>query len=158
MEPVRSFIRLADEFVGVSDEPRGTTSIDSRVDSRDGSSDGDRSPNTLLNGLVGGIAGVMLAFVPFSTVLGGAIAGYLEGGDSTSGAKVGALAGLVAFVPFVVIIAVGLVFVPVISGPGGGVQFALWVMVLLIGLVAAIYTVGPGIVGGVLGVYLKENA
>lgn len=119
--------------------------------------EGERAPNTLVNGLLGGIAGILLGFIPFSTVLGGGIAGYLEGGDSTTGAKVGALAGLIAFVPLVFIIGIVLVFVPVVSVPGPGVQVALWVSILLVGMVAAIYTVGLGALGGVLGVYLKEN-
>lgn len=141
----------------MSDEPRGERPTHSSADSRRGASDAERTPNTLLNALIGGIAGVLLAFIPFSTVLGGGVAGYLEGGDSRSGAKVGALAGLFVFIPFVVIIAISLFFVPVAPGPGGGAQLAVWVTVLLIALVAALYTVGLSLVGGVLGVYLKEN-
>lgn len=41
----------------------------------------------------------MLGFIPFSTVLGGGVAGYLEGGTYDDGAKAGAIAGLVSF-PF----------------------------------------------------------
>ncbi len=117
--------------------------------------DTERAPNTLLNAFIGGIAGVVLSFIPFSTVLGGGIAGYLEGGDSRSGAKVGAIAGLVALVPFVFILGIVLVFVPVTSG--AGVQLTLWVSVLLIILFAAVYTVGFSTLGGVLGVYVKEE-
>lgn len=123
----------------------------------DESADTNRAPNTLLNALIGGIAGIVLSFIPFSTVLGGGIAGYLEGGDSTAGAKVGALAGLVAFVPFIFIIGIVLVFVPVISLPDAGVQLALWVSVLFILLLAAVYTVGLSTLGGVLGVFMKEE-
>ena len=123
----------------------------------DESADTTRAPNTLLNALIGGIAGTVLSFIPFSTVLGGGIAGYLEGGNSTSGAKVGALAGLVAFVPFVFIIGIVLVFVPVISLPDAGVQLALWMSILFILLLTAVYTVGLSMLGGVLGVYVKEE-
>lgn len=117
----------------------------------------DRAPNTLLNALIGGIVGVVLSFVPLSTVLGGGVAGYLEGGDSASGAKVGALAGLVAFIPLVFILGIVLFLVPVVAVPGPRVQLALWVGVLLLVLVAALYTVGFGIIGGILGVYVKEE-
>lgn len=117
--------------------------------------DTERAPNTLLNAFIGGIAGVVLSFIPFSTVLGGGVAGYLEGGDSRSGAKVGAIAGLVALVPFVFILGIVLVFVPVTSG--AGVQLTLWVSILLIVLFAAVYTVGFSALGGVLGVYVKEE-
>jgi len=78
-------------------------------------------------------------FIPFSTVLGGGVAGYHEGLGSAAGAKVCASAGPVSFVPFVAIIAVVLVSVPVAPGPGGGAQFAVWGLGLLIALVAAIY-------------------
>lgn len=123
----------------------------------DGPADTERAPNTLLNVLIGGIAGVLLSFVPLSTVLGGGVAGYLEDGDFAAGAKVGALAGVVAFVPFVLIIGVVLVFVPVMPVPGPGIQLALWVSVLFVLFVGAVYTVGLGALGGVLGVYLKEE-
>lgn len=117
----------------------------------------ERASNTLLNALTGGVAGVVLSFIPFSTAVGGGVAGYLEGGGSASGAKVGAPSGLVAFVPFVVIIGVVLAFVPVITVPGPGVQFALWVSVLFVLPLTAVYTVGLGLLGGVLGAYVKER-
>lgn len=134
-----------------STDAAGTTSTpDEPVDT-------EHAPNTLLNALIGGIAGIVLSFIPFSTVLGGGIAGYLEGGDSAAGAKVGAIAGLVAFVPLVFILGIVLVFVPVVSGPSPGVQLALWVSILVIVLLVALYTIGLGIVGGILGVYVKED-
>jgi len=46
--------------------------------------DGD-GPSTLVNALVGGVAAVLLAFLPFSPVLGGALAGYLQGPDTGEG-------------------------------------------------------------------------
>lgn len=123
------------------------------------SAENERAPNTLLNALIGGVVGVVFSFIPFSTVLGGGVAGYLEGGDTTSGAKVGALAGLVTFVPLVFIVLVLLAVMPVMSGPasGFGVQLALWVSVLFVLLVVAVYTVGLSLVGGILGVYVKEE-
>ena len=80
------------------------------------------------------------------------MAGFLEGGRLRNGAKVGALASGITFAPFVVLPTV----VPVATTPGAGVQLALWVSVLLI-LLAAVYTLGLGTVGGVLGVYVKEE-
>ena len=125
----------------------------------DVSVDDEHAPNTLLNALIGGVVGLVLSFIPFSTVLGGAVAGYLEGGDSTSGAKVGALAGLVAFVPFILLIAGVLFFVPVITIPGSGPRAPLGflVFVLLLLVFVAVYIVGFSALGGVLGVYVKEN-
>ncbi|WP_373189822.1 DUF5518 domain-containing protein [Halolamina sp.] len=128
----------------------------------------ERAPNTLLNGLIGSIVSVLLSFLPFSTVLGGAVAGYLEGGDAADGAKVGTIGGLIAFVPVVLIILVVALFVPVAGMGmqmgtgmgllGGGVALAFWVSLFALLLFAAVYTVGFSVLGGVLGVYLKENA
>lgn len=141
----------------MSDEERGHSPTDSASSSSAAESPAatERAPNTLLNAFIGGIAGVMLSFIPFSTVLGGGIAGYLEGGDVRSGAKVGALAGLVALVPFAFIFGIVLVFVPVTSGTR--FQLALWVSVLLILVFAAVYAIGLSTLGGVLGVYVKEE-
>ena len=122
-----------------------------------GATDDDRAPNTLLNALVGAAVGIVLSVLPFSTVLGGGVAGYLEGGDYRAGAKVGAIAGLIAFVPFV---AIGGVFTALVAGtafPGAGVHLARWVSVFLILVVAAIYTVGLAAVGGVIGIYVREE-
>lgn len=47
----------------------------------DATSDGDHAPNTFLNALIGAAASVLLGFIPFSPILGGGIAGYLEGGE-----------------------------------------------------------------------------
>lgn len=142
----------------MSDESRDPAATDSIAtpSSRDGPPETERAPNTLLNALIGGIVGVVLSFIPFSTVLGGGVAGYLEGGNSMSGATVGALAGLIAFVPFVFVLGVVLIFVPVIL-PVARVDFALWVGLLLLVLFVALYTIGLSIIGGVAGVYVKEE-
>jgi len=119
----------------------------------------ERAPNTLLNGLIGGVVAVVLSFLPFSTVLGGAVAGYLEGGDSGHGVKVGTIAGLVSFVPIALFVSIVAFFVPVVGGPGPGPgpQLTIWLGLLAVLLLTAIYAVGFSILGGVIGVYLKEN-
>lgn len=140
----------------MSDDSHGDKLTETTTRTTSGDSAGqEHAPNTLLNAFIGGIVGVVLSFLPFSTVLGGGVAGYLEGGDYTAGAKVGAVAGLVAFAPFILIIGIGLAVIPVTVAPEVGVQLALWVSVLLIVLFAAFYTVGLSMLGGVLGVYLK---
>jgi len=126
--------------------------------------DGDR-PNTLVNALLGGVAAVVLAALPFSPVLGGALAGYLQGPDARDGLRVGALAGVVAVVPlallFVLFGGVLFAFVPVGMGmmdPSVGVFGAIGVFVLLAVLLLGLgYTVGLAALGGVLGAYLRRE-
>jgi hypothetical protein len=122
----------------------------------------ERAPNTLLNGLVGGVVAVVLSFLPFSTVLGGAVAGYLEGGETADGVKVGAIAGLVSFVPIALFVSVIGLFVPIVTmldgtGPGFGAGLAVWLGLFAVLVVVAIYALGFSILGGVIGVYLKES-
>ena len=129
---------------------------------------GADGPNTLVNALLGAVAAVVLAFLPFSTVLGGALAGYLQGPDTGEGLRVGALAGVVTAVPFALLFflfgGVMLAFVPFGMGMGMGMDprvgvfgvfgVVLFLLVLLIGLV---YTVGLAALGGVLGAYLHRE-
>lgn len=128
---------------------------------------GENRPNTLVNALVGGVAATVLGFLPFSPALGGVLAGYLQGPDTGDGLRVGALAGVVALVPLVLVAflfgGMMLAFVPFGMGMGmnpwvggvfgvfGGVVF---LFVLLFGLV---YTVGLAALGGVLGAYLNRE-
>ena len=121
----------------------------------------ERGPSLLVNGFLGGVVAVLLAFLPFSTVLGGAVAGYLQGPDRRVALKAGALAGLVALLPLLLVafVAAGfLVIVPVSPG-GPGPRFGLFFALLALTVVGVlgIYTVGGGALGGYLGSYLKED-
>ncbi|WP_123623752.1 DUF5518 domain-containing protein [Halorubrum sp. CSM-61] len=115
---------------------------------------GDDAPadlgDVLIYGLVGGIAGSVLSFVPFATVLGGAVAGYLCGGRSADALKTGAVAGVVMTLPFAAAVAFLLFFLGIAGAPA---EFGV-VALFVIGLAAA-YTLGSGIVGGYLGRYLR---
>lgn len=118
------------------------------------SGDSAGTPNTLMNALIGAAVSIVLAFLPFSTVLGGGVAGYLQGGEYADGAKVGALSGVFAAIPFaflLVFVGVFLLAVPV--------RFALALAVFAVTLlfVLSIYTVGLSALGGVLGVYVKRE-
>ncbi|WP_247002397.1 DUF5518 domain-containing protein [Halosolutus gelatinilyticus] len=114
----------------------------------------DRRSSTAINALIGGVAGIVLSFVPLSTLLGGAVAGYLEGSTTNDGLRVGAIAGLVMLLPMLFI---GLFLVPFILGfwTGGGPSFALLAIFVLV--FGAVYTVGLSAVGGILGVYVKDE-
>jgi hypothetical protein len=126
---------------------------------------GADGPNTLVNAVLGGIAAVVLAFLPFSPVLGGALAGYLQGPDTREGLRAGALAGVVAIVPFALLILLfgGFLFAFVPFGMGmvdpsvgafGLVGLFVFLVFLLLGLG---YTVGLAALGGVLGAYLNRE-
>lgn len=112
----------------------------------------EQAPNTWLNALLGAAVTVFLSFIPFSPVLGGGVAGYLEGGDTTSGGKVGALSGLFAAIPLALIVVAFAGFV-LIGGSGRAIVVLAFLALVLVGF----YTVVLSALGGVLGVYVKEE-
>lgn len=112
--------------------------------------DDDRSP--VIDAIIGGIVGVILSFIPFSPVIGGAVSGYLQNGTSEEGLKIGAGAGLVMLLPFVFI---GF-FLLMLMGLGGTPAAFAVVAFLALGM-ASLYTVGLSALGGYLGVYLRQK-
>ncbi|PSP81907.1 hypothetical protein BRC83_10715 [Halobacteriales archaeon QS_1_68_17] len=115
--------------------------------------------DTLINGLVGGMVSIVLAFLPFSTVIGGAVAGYLEGDGRERGAKVGALAGLIAAVPLLgLFLLVGSFFVVVPFEIGGVAAGALGLAAITaMVLFVTLYGILLSTLGGVIGTYLREE-
>lgn len=114
----------------------------------------ERAPNTYFNALIGASVSVILGFIPFSPLLGGGLAGYLDGGDTRSGARVGAMAGVLASIPFALLAVLGLaLFIIVPEGGAIGLSIGLVAIVLII----VIYTVGLSVIGGVLGVYVNNE-
>ncbi|WP_049928949.1 DUF5518 domain-containing protein [Halopiger goleimassiliensis] len=118
------------------------------------------SGRTAVYALVGAIVSIVLSFIPFSTIIGGAVAGFLEGPNGRRGAIAGGFSGAIAFVP---IAAIGM-FVLGIVGFGMGVAalpFEGFAFVLalfgLVGAMALFYTVGLGLLGGYLGAYLARE-
>lgn len=112
---------------------------------------------TVKNAGIGALVSLVLILVPFSTVVGGGVAGYLEGETRSSGALVGGLAGLyysillfpmaLIAVPLLVISPFG---IPIV--PGNSIVF---VLVLL--LIVYLYTIPTGVIGGILGKYLSTE-
>lgn len=124
--------------------------------------------DTLVNALIGGIVSIIVSFVPFSPVLGGGVAGYLQGGDRSDGVRVGALAGVVALVPLVLLLLVfgtfGMFAMTggMMAGMGGragvaGMGFGLAFLLVAL-VIGAVYTVGLSALGGWLGSYVKSDA
>lgn len=103
---------------------------------------------TLLNAALGALVIVFFWYIPGSPLLGGGVAGFLQGETPDEGMKVGALAG--TFVPFVMILFASVVFVLTGRSVFGRWPFGVAGMVLIMGL-GALYTVGLGAVGGYIG-------
>lgn len=115
--------------------------------------------NTFLNALVGAVVSVVASsFVPFAPVLGGALAGYFEGGTRSDGVKVGAISGGIALIPVVGILFLVLSLIGFISvGSGEGVlPFAFGgIIVVFVFAAIVVYTVGLSALGGWIGNYVK---
>jgi hypothetical protein len=111
----------------------------------------ERAPNTILNGVIGGVVAVVLSFIPLSPILGGAVAGYLEGGDQRDGLVVGTIAGVIALIPFVLF---GMLAAVILIAPGAVRLIPLLAVFLFF---VAIYTVGLSALGGIVGIYVEDE-
>ena len=108
--------------------------------------DGD----TLINALIGAVVTIVTSFVPFSPILGGGVAAWLEKGDRTEGTKVGALSGALISLLLLPLLFVGLVLAPF----DFGFTFVIMLFVVTFG---AAYLIGFGALGGYLGAYIREE-
>ena len=115
--------------------------------------------DSTLHALLGAVVTTVLSFVPFSPVLGGGVAAYLNEADSSRGVRIGALSGAFATVPlvlfgFVVVFFLGFF---ALGMNGGAVGIGGLLIVLVLGLFFAVYTVGLSALGGYLGSYLVDE-
>lgn len=117
---------------------------------------------TLVNAVVGAVVSVVgSVVVPVAPLLGGAVAGYLEGGTRSDGVRVGLISGLIAVVPAALLglLVFGL-FGSILLGMGpgmDGVGFGLFSVTFLLVflLVVAVVVVGLSALGGWIGNYVK---
>ena len=122
--------------------------------------EGDTLVNALLGALVNVFAG---SFVPFGPLVGGAVAGYLEGGTRDDGLKVGAIAGVIALLPIFLVVALfGTIVYGLLLGvdAGTGIPIAaggLGIVMFVVFLLGAVYLIGLSALGGYLGNYLKHD-
>ena len=105
--------------------------------------------------LLGAVIGAVLSFIPLATGLGGAVAGYFERSDSSSGhpTRAGAVSGLLLVMPVLVLLAfmfAGLVSGLQAVGQGDAVGVSV-VLGLLTGAISAAITAGVGALGGFVG-------
>lgn len=112
-------------------------------------------PNTVLNAVVGAVVTIVTApLLPLAAVFGGAVAGYLQRGDLSSGATVGALAGAIAAIPAFLIawFAIGILLISADPFAALTSAFAFVLFFVVVG-----YLVGAGALGGALGAYLRSE-
>lgn len=108
--------------------------------------DGD----TFINAIIGAVVTIVTSFVPFSPVLGGGVAAWLEKGDRTEGARVGALSGALISLLLLPLLLFGLLLAPF----DFGLTFVIMLFVVTLG---AAYLIGFGALGGYLGAYIREE-
>lgn len=118
--------------------------------------------NTFVNALVGAVVTVVtVSIIPFSPVVGGLVSGYLEGGDTGDALRVGALSGVLALIPaLLLLVFVGNVLFVLIAGGMGapGLAGGLGFMFVVFGfLVLLFYVVMLSAVGAWVGLYLKSE-
>jgi hypothetical protein len=118
-----------------------------------------RGQEFYLHALLGAAVTFVTSFIPFSPLLGGAVAGYLHDAGTGRGTRVGAVSGLLAALPlaavFVLMFTV-MSFGTITTGEVVGPLF----VVMLVGailLFAALYIVGLSAVGGYLGAMYAES-
>lgn len=124
-----------------------------------GPADGETAGSYGANAVLGAVATSVLSFVPFSPVVGGGVAGYLERHGTGRSIGVGALSGFLAVTPVLVI----LVFVTVglyaglaaVQETGLGILAA--AAMLLTSLFVGVYGAGLGALGGFAGGRLADG-
>ncbi|MFA9425757.1 DUF5518 domain-containing protein [Natronorubrum sp. A-ect3] len=109
--------------------------------------------------VLGAVTTVVLSFVPVSPAFGGALAGYLERGESDRTVSVGALAGLLPMLPLLLILL--FVFGGLLSGllaiEQVGNAIVIGAALLFSGLLIATIGAGLGALGGYVGGRLAER-
>lgn len=110
---------------------------------------------TIRDGLVGGTVAAIFSFVPLSEILGGAIAGYLNRDAGRNGVAVGAIAGIVAFLPYL-LVSLYLVASPGLALPGPDLGLSRVSIIAGAASVSFVYVVGLSAVGSLLGSTLGD--
>lgn len=109
--------------------------------------------------VLGAVATGVLSFIPFSPVLGGGLAGYLDAHHTGRPIQVGALAGFFAMLPGLSILSfttIGL-FQGLTAVGEAALAILVVVMMLIVGVFVIAYGGGLGAVGGFVGARLADN-
>lgn len=109
--------------------------------------------------VLGAVTSSVLSFVPFSPVIGGGLAGYLERDESGRSVSVGALSGFLYAAPTLVVLAfvtVGL-YAGLAAVQESGLGIVTGAAMLLVVLFVATYGAGLGALGGFAGARLADR-
>jgi hypothetical protein len=109
--------------------------------------------------VLGAASTAVLSFIPFSPVIGGGVAGYLEHTVTGRSIGVGALAGFLAMVPGLIImvfVTIGL-YAGFNAAEEGGLGIVVATGMSLVLVFVSAYGAGLGAVGGFAGSWLAEN-
>jgi hypothetical protein len=119
---------------------------------------GEVPKSFVTNAFLGGVTGLVLFFVPFSQILGGGLAGYLERADAAGGAKVGLLAGVFSAAPVALLLVFVLGGLAVGAATAGASSAALFVAVTLLAIIFVLVFGGAlGALGGYIGTRLTSE-
>lgn len=114
---------------------------------------------TLFNAAIGAVVTIGLSFTGVSPLLGGGVAGYLQGESPKRGARIGAISGALAVAPLLLL---GVLAMVAFGMPMGtfGVPGALELVVMLVVMLPmmALWFVGLSTLGGYIGATLKGES
>ncbi|WP_191967078.1 MULTISPECIES: DUF5518 domain-containing protein [Haloferax] len=118
-----------------------------------------RGENFYLHALLGAVVTFFTAIIPFSPVIGGAVAGYLHAEGTDRGIRVGAVSGLMASLPLVAIFLLLFTVMSIgslVTGEVAGPVFVIAIVGITF-VLGALYTVGLSAAGGYLGASYAES-
>jgi len=116
--------------------------------------------DTMLNAVIGaGVTILTTPIIPGAPVLGGVVSSYLQGRDVGEGAKIGAISGLLALIPVILLIVLfGGFFFSVFTSGGFGIAGGIGVTIFLFASVfSLLYVVLLSAIGGLLGAYINQK-
>jgi len=114
----------------------------------------------MLNAVIGaGVTILTTPIIPGAPVLGGVVSSYLQGRDVGEGAKIGAISGLLALIPVILLIVLfGGFFFSVFTSGGFGIAGGIGVTIFLFASVfSLLYVVLLSAIGGLLGAYINQK-
>lgn len=120
---------------------------------------GETANSYWANVVLGAVATAVLSFIPFSPGIGGAIAGYLERGESDRTVSVGALSGVFSMLPLLVIVvaALGGLVSGMLAIDQAGVAIVVGMGLLFVLMLMATVGAGLGALGGYVGGRFAER-